>query len=201
MDSGFWWILMAMGVWGGIHTLLAGERVKALAQGRFGAAGQRWFRLSYNVVAGLSFIPVLALVRLLPDEVLYRIPMPLQLLTMALEAIAILAMLLSLHETGILTFVGLASEGEGIPPHLVTEGLYRYVRHPLYSLGLVVVWLVPVMTWNGLALNIGLTVYILVGVQFEERKLLRQFGSAYAEYRQKIPMLIPRSKKSTSNPN
>jgi protein-S-isoprenylcysteine O-methyltransferase Ste14 len=40
-------------------------------------------------------------------------------------------------------------------------------------------------------LNIGLTVYILIGALFEERKLLREFGEAYAEYRRRTPMLIP----------
>ena len=77
------------------------------------------------------------------------------------------------------------------PPRLVTDGLYRYVRHPLYTAGLVFIWLLPIMTWNLLALNIGLTAYILIGATFEERKLLSQFGETYADYRRKTPMLIP----------
>jgi protein-S-isoprenylcysteine O-methyltransferase Ste14 len=203
MDSGFWWILIAMGIYGTIHTILAGDRARSLAQRWFGTAGRRWFRLGFNLIAVLTFIPVLALIRQLPDAELYRIPMPLQLLTMALEATCILAMLLALHETGLLCFLGLAPDDDAIPPHLVTEGLYRYVRHPLYSLGLVVVWLLPVMTRNALFLNVGITLYILVGAAFEERKLLRKFGAAYAEYRQKIPMFIPwplRSHPSQTKP-
>jgi len=47
------------------------------------------------------------------------------------------------------------------------------------------------MTWNLLALIIGLTTYIIIGAYFEERKLLNEFGDAYAEYRQHTPMLIP----------
>ena len=73
----------------------------------------------------------------------------------------------------------------------MTGGLYRYVRHPLYTAGLVFIWLLPIMTCNLLALNIGLTAYIIVGAYFEERKLLLEFGDAYAEYRQQTPMLIP----------
>ena len=48
------------------------------------------------------------------------------------------------------------------------------------------------MTLNLLAINLGLTVYVLVGATLEERKLLHQFGQAYAEYRKHTPMLIPR---------
>ena len=86
---------------------------------------------------------------------------------------------------------GLAPEADGIPPHLVTEGLYRYMRHPLYTMGLVVVWLTPVMTWNTLALNLGITLYVFFGAYYEERKLHRQFGAAYEAYRKSTPMLVP----------
>ena len=49
------------------------------------------------------------------------------------------------------------------------------------------------MTWNLLALNIGLTAYILIGATFEERKLLSQFGETYADYRQEDPNADPRN--------
>ncbi len=191
MSSGFWWILAGMGIYGIIHSLLAGEGAKALAERWFGPAGRRWYRLFFNIQGALTFLPVLVLVRLLPDTPIYRIPMPLTLLTMALQASALLAMLVTLHETGIMAFAGFAPEAEGIPAHLVTEGFYRYMRHPLYTLGLVVVWLLPTMTWNTLALDIGITAYILVGVYFEERKLRRQFGADYETYRKQTPMLFP----------
>jgi protein-S-isoprenylcysteine O-methyltransferase Ste14 len=40
-------------------------------------------------------------------------------------------------------------------------------------------------------LYIGATLYIIIGAYFEERKLLRDFGDAYAGYKRKTPMLIP----------
>jgi protein-S-isoprenylcysteine O-methyltransferase Ste14 len=83
---------------------------------------------------------------------------------------------------------------------LVTDGFYRYVRHPLYTAGLVIIWLIPIMTWNLLALIIGLTAYIFFGIYFEERKLLQEFGESYREYRQHTPMLIPGLKFSRAKP-
>ncbi|NOH03709.1 MAG: isoprenylcysteine carboxylmethyltransferase family protein [Chloroflexi bacterium] len=73
----------------------------------------------------------------------------------------------------------------------MTRGLYRLVRHPLYTFSLVFIWLTPVMSQNSLALYTGATLYLLIGAYFEERKLLRDFGEAYAEYKRKTPMLIP----------
>jgi protein-S-isoprenylcysteine O-methyltransferase Ste14 len=74
---------------------------------------------------------------------------------------------------------------------LVINGLYRFVRHPLYTFGLITLWLSPNMTVNSSVVYVSLTIYILVGAQFEERKLLREFGQAYADYKLSTPMLIP----------
>jgi methanethiol S-methyltransferase len=69
--------------------------------------------------------------------------------------------------------------------------LYRWVRHPLYTAGLLFIWLTPVMTQNTLVVIIAASVYIVVGAFYEERKLEREFGAAYSEYKSKTPMLIP----------
>ena len=65
------------------------------------------------------------------------------------------------------------------------------VRHPLYTFSLLFLWLTPVMTRNLALLYGALTVYILIGAVFEERKLLRIFGQEYADYRGKTPFIIP----------
>jgi protein-S-isoprenylcysteine O-methyltransferase Ste14 len=54
------------------------------------------------------------------------------------------------------------------------------------------------LTWNLLALNIGFPAYILARAYFEERKLLGDFGDAYAQYLKRTPMLIPFIKRGRS---
>jgi protein-S-isoprenylcysteine O-methyltransferase Ste14 len=191
----FWIVLFAVLVYGGVHSFLASLWVKARARHWFGALADRAYRLLYNVIAVVSFLPVLALAGLLPDRTLYSIPFPWILATSVGQLAAIAALLLGLLQTDVWSFLGfrqlVQSETAGEPARLVLKGLYRWVRHPLYTAGLVFIWLTPVMTVNVLAMNVGLTIYIIVGALFEERKLLHEYGQAYADYRRCTPMLIP----------
>lgn len=77
-----------------------------------------------------------------------------------------------------------------------TPLLYRYVRHPLYVGLLLGLWIVPAMTAGRLLFAVGLSVYILIGIAFEERDLLAQFGERYRHYRAEVGMLLPRRSRS-----
>ena len=72
-----------------------------------------------------------------------------------------------------------------------TPLLYRHVRHPLYTGLLLSLWSVPVMTAGRLLFALGLSAYILVGIVFEERDLMAQFGERYRRYRAEVGMLLP----------
>jgi len=197
LQSGFIWILLGFLLFGGLHSLLASLRAKALAARWFGDAGRLGYRLFFNLSALLSFAPILALVALLPDRRIYAIPLPWALLTGALQLAAALGMLVSVLQTHPLHFLGLEQlarpESAGDHPReLVVRGAYRYVRHPLYFFSLVILWLTPLMSWNVLAFNLGTTAYMALGAWLlEEPKLIQAFGEQYRAYRQSTPMLIP----------
>lgn len=182
-------LLLAIFLWGAVHSVLASHAVKGWISRRFGAGFSRWYRLGYNLFAALTFLPLLALTVLLPDRLVYVFPWPWTGLALAGQAVALLFLAIGLLQTDIWEFLGLRAASS--QPQLVQTGLYRYVRHPLYTAGLFFLWLAPRMSWNQLLLSLGLTLYILVGAWFEERKLLREFGSAYAEYRARTPMFFP----------
>ncbi len=69
--------------------------------------------------------------------------------------------------------------------------LYRHVRHPIYLGVLLAVWATPAMSVGHLLFAAMITGYILIGIQLEERDLIRQFGDQYRRYRQRAAMLVP----------
>ena len=130
-----------------------------------------------------------------PDKMLYSLTAPWVYFTSVLQALSVFALIAGVMQTGPMEFAGLAqlfpSYTELPPSGLVVNGLYAHVRHPLYTAGLVFIWLTPEMSLNRLVLWSVFSLYILIGVYFEERKLLKDFGNEYADYQARTPMLIP----------
>ncbi|MDE1923114.1 MAG: isoprenylcysteine carboxylmethyltransferase family protein [Gammaproteobacteria bacterium] len=85
---------------------------------------------------------------------------------------------------------GLLGRAYRHPPFQVTY-LYKVVRHPLYLGLLMGLWATPHMTLGHLLFAIGMTGYLLIGIQYEERDLERFLGEDYRRYRQQVPMLVP----------
>jgi protein-S-isoprenylcysteine O-methyltransferase Ste14 len=79
-------------------------------------------------------------------------------------------------------------------PHhngLVVRGPYRWVRHPLYSCVIVLLWADPAPNLSRIVFAALWTTWICVGTLLEERDLIAEFGDTYRQYRRRVPMLVP----------
>jgi protein-S-isoprenylcysteine O-methyltransferase Ste14 len=78
--------------------------------------------------------------------------------------------------------------------HLVVTGPYRFTRNPMVF-GALSFYLALAIYWNSLfALGIwavfsSLIIFYLRAV--EEKRLLKDFGSEYEDYRKQVPMIVP----------
>ena len=189
------WIIASLILWGFLHSWTASLSFKAFFEKIFGTGVMRFYRLAYNIFALLTFLLILWLARILPDRILYNVPAPWLYLFLFGQLVAAVGEVVGVLSTDVWAFAGLRqlvshphlSEGK-----LVVSGLYKYIRHPLYTFGLLFIWLVPVMTQNMLTVYLGATIYIVIGAYFEERKLHREFGDEYEAYQERTPMLIPK---------
>lgn len=189
------WLILAVLVWGVVHSMMASLGFKAFLRRVMGKGLMKFYRLFYNMFSAVSFVPILYLMVALPNQSFYQVPTPWSYLMLVGQGISVLLLLVAVLQTDTLSFVGLRQLfEEEKQDKLVRSGFYRFIRHPLYLFGLLFLWLSPSVSLNSFIVYLSLTIYILVGAYFEERKLLREFGQEYADYKAITPMLIPRLK-------
>lgn len=77
------------------------------------------------------------------------------------------------------------------PLPFVVAGPYRWVRHPLYSCVLVMLWVNPDLTLDSLLFRVLWSAWVVLGTRLEERDLVRALGEPYRDYQRRVPMLVP----------
>ena len=78
-------------------------------------------------------------------------------------------------------------------PTFVVRYLYRFVRHPLQLGMLIGIWATPDMSVSHLFLSAAMTMYITIGLYFEESDLVSTLGEDYVTYRKIVPMIVPKT--------
>jgi methanethiol S-methyltransferase len=198
-------IFITLAAFGSIHSLLASRPAKHFVQQLIGVnVATATYRLMYNVLALVTILPALYLVYRLPDQELYRFPAPWDSIALSLQVLAAIGLLYAVYQMDVWFFLGVRQLGEPpqsgahysidstSTPQLVTNGLHRFVRHPLYTTSLIVLYLASPMSQNWLAFAVSCNVYFFAGSIFEERKLAHEFGAAYRDYQRRVPRLLPR---------
>jgi len=76
---------------------------------------------------------------------------------------------------------------------LVTDGAYRYIRHPIYSAGLFGTWGIffkrPSLA--SVCLSMTATALLIITAKMEEAENIIFFGNKYQKYMERTKMLIP----------
>jgi protein-S-isoprenylcysteine O-methyltransferase Ste14 len=182
--------IVRFAVFAAVHSLLAGRSLQQSLRLHLGI-WFRGYRLSYNALSLVMFGWVMTAYREAP--VLYQFPGLWRLPFYIAQAVVGIALCRCAARLGIGDFFGLAQlRGETAEPVLITDGCYRRVRHPQYTLAVLFLLLAPVMTLKWLLLAVLSAIYFVVGAHIEEKRLMAVFGAAYTNYRKQVPMFIPR---------
>jgi len=69
---------------------------------------------------------------------------------------------------------------------------YRWIRHPMMLGIFIAFWSLPTMTVSHLVFSIGMSIYVLVGIHFEEKGLQKAIGQTYVDYQLRTTKVIPK---------
>ena len=184
--------------WGALHSLLISPGWMRLVSARLPRLCP-WYRLAYNGLAVLTLLPLLLFKNSLAGEPLLSWSGPLAAFRFALLGAGVWLFWAGAREYDLKVVGGLAQlrsgcsfAGSPYAEELRTSGILARVRHPWYGGALLLLW-----TRTGafdaaeLVTSLVLSLYVLIGVRLEERKLVHVHGDAYWAYQRGTPMLFP----------
>jgi len=175
------------------HSLLASHRCKQWAY-RHGLHEPR-YRLIYSVVATVATGAWIYYVHQLPDMLLYQSHGLIQALMISVQVLGLIVILAAFQPIDGLAFLGLKkADEEG--NSLIEHGIYRHLRHPMYSGVMLFLLARPELTWSGLNFALVICLYFITGSRFEEQRMATRHPD-YLAYRKRVPAFIPHLLKVT----
>jgi len=176
----------------GLHSFLAADRVKASIKQHMGSAF-RYYRIIYSIVATLLLMALLVFNAALPSVLLFDNKGLSHYVSLMLTTLGVIIISRSFREYSFGSFIGLRTETH----ELKRTGILKIVRHPIYS-GTILIVIGFFMFYPTIGTLISVScilAYLPIGIYFEEKKLIREFGEKYLNYKKEVPSVIPRFKK------
>ena len=198
MTESAWWDIVLLSIcWIGyfaLHSTLASLGVKRKIAADWPDL-MPYYRLMFNILASLLLLPILWLTYHVPKPMLWRWQGIAAWLANGLALAAIVGFWRSLISYDMREFLGLRQLQLHVrkvedQEHFHLSPFHRYVRHPWYFFGLVLIWTRD-MSVTTLLSSVFITLYFVLGSWLEEKKLLVYHGDTYRRYMARIPGLIP----------
>jgi protein-S-isoprenylcysteine O-methyltransferase Ste14 len=189
--------------WAALHSLSASSWFKGWWAGRLGAR-MAFYRLGYNV---FSVVTLGAALFLIPRDstILYELASPLREGFVGAQVVWSVLFLVALKDIHLSQLMGISQIRDyfngsysyddhretGIEHELVTGGLYRISRHPIYLFAILALVFKPTVTVMYAGIMAMTILYFYIGSVFEERRLVREYGEQYRSYQRRVGRIIP----------
>jgi protein-S-isoprenylcysteine O-methyltransferase Ste14 len=179
-------------LYGAIHSFMASNYFKIFAEKILGKYFP-FYRIIYNVLAFTLLIPVFAVQFSTKKEVFWQVSDYQSIIGKAIAICGVLIISKALQGYDLREFSGLDFNKSQEKNEFKSDGLLKYMRHPIYFGILIFVWgmFVSDASTRSLTSAVAVTIYLFIGIYFEEKKLIEVFGEKYKKYQQDVPMLIP----------
>lgn len=183
-----------------LHSFLASTRVKQIIYKK-GKGFLPFYRFIYNII---SVVVLFLLYLNLPPSnvIIYDLPYPYDFVIFALQIMSLLGFAYTLKYFSVKEFMGLSQikrwhdknyDFEKLDEESTfrTDGLYRFMRHPLYFFSILFLLFRPYMDLNYFVIFVCLVIYFYIGSVYEEKKLVEKFGDEYIQYQKAVPRIFP----------
>ena len=186
--------------WCGLHSLLIHPRLLRFFETTL-KDSFRYYRLAYNIFSAVSLILPVGLSFHLQqaESPVLSWASGLFLFRLVLIGSALLLFFSGAGQYDMRAFLGieqlrLRDHHKPAPDKagFSTTGVSELTRHPWYLGGILFVWAAPSSFYPSTLISSGIvTLYFLVGIFLEERKLVDRFGKSYLAYQKEVSMLLP----------
>lgn len=182
-----WWIIFGL-----VHTGLASGIVIRAATKIMGGAA-KYYRSLYSLIVLITLLVLIHYHFAAINTILFR-PHWIEKIIAGIFILSGFTVMVIYSWNYLVGFSGLGiifGIEEDVALH--QTGLYAYTRHPMFAAAIVFIWGVflgyPYM--NNLVSAICLTVYALIAMYVEEKRLLIKYGDSYQAYQKKTAFLLP----------
>lgn len=164
------------------HSLLAANAVKnffaKILKNNF-----KYYRFAYSLLSLVLMLWIVIEIWRNPSEEVFYSGIFFKFVGATWLIAGLYVMIAAFKKVDFFTFIGLSNKEES-PAGLITEGWYKVVRHPLYwGIFLFLNGIFFLKPTYAVLLSVSMSiVYIIIGIEFEEKKLRQTYGRAYDEY-------------------
>lgn len=195
-------IVSLFGIFALIHSIFASFKIKKKIKKKFGDK-IAFYRIGYNISSFL-LLSIFYFIAPKPDFLIYDLKYPYDIFIVVLQVTALGGIIWSVLNIDGKEFLGTSQIKRWLNNNYENDldekstfsqkGPFKYCRHPIYFFSILFLGLRPVMDYFYLVIFICVAVYFYVGSYFEEKRMLRLFGSKYEEYQKNVPKIIPKIK-------
>lgn len=185
--------ILLVGLFGLQHSIMARPGFKRVFQAWFTPASER---STYVWTSGVTLMIMLALWQPVPGILWQAQSLTAQITLWSLFALGWVYLFAATFSINHWDLFGLRQMWFAIndrpyeAPAFKENWMYRYSRHPIMLGVLIGMWCVPEMSASKFVLTVLFTLYIFVGVSFEEKDLIREFGQRYLDYQKRVGMFF-----------
>jgi len=179
-----------------IHSFLISHKILNFFELRIGRYF-KYYRLAYNFVSIIFLMPVVYYTWQVKQQSFFVWTNAFLPIKYLLVLLGIMLLYLGARKYSMKHFLGIVQLKNSVRYGLLNNtgkldksGILGIIRHPFYAAVFPLIWSRN-MDFSVLVTNIIFTVYVLVGTRLEERKLIKEYGVDYLDYKKEVSMYFP----------